>query len=467
MAQAQSTVAEVVITHIEAQAKETGEVLVSALVSALDAEGQPVPGLTADNFTLSENNLPIDKSLMTVSPADEPLRVTLLVDTSSQMAQPGPDGVRAIDAAKDALVSLIETLNEGDQVAIYDFNSQVRRQQDFTHDHNLAIDQGLLQLNARESEPACLLDALLQVIDPLAAQSAGPQVLIALTGSPIDETCSGTTVDDVLDVAATAGNSMPIFVVAFGDTLNEEELLRFNRSGGRALSTPDATGLTGLLNTLSTQLKNQYKISYPTQAPVGLATIIIFENSSEQSDRRQVLIPQRIEPTPTPLPQFTLGLNIEQPATDKVIIRVDAPENITLVTSELFINNKLIEKIVSPPFDQFEVDINELGSGKHTVRVEAMDENGVAASAEVELTLTIPPTPAPTIPPTPQPTPTASPSSVLNGGVTIPALALILIIVGLVLLLILMGLVAYFLFFRAKQPVVQVMPPASPSPPSI
>jgi hypothetical protein len=107
-----------------------------------------------------------------------------------------------------------------------------------------------------------------------------------------------------------------------------------------------------------------------------------------------------------------------------------------------------------------------LGSGKHTVRVEATDENGVAASAEVELTLTIPPTPAPTIPPTPQPTPTASPASVLNGGVTIPALALILIIVGLALLLILMGLVAYFLFFRAKQPVVQVMSPAPP-PPSI
>ena len=118
-----------------------------------------------------------------------------------------------------------------------------------------------------------------------------------------------------------------------------------------------------------------------------------------------------IEPTPTPLPQFTLDLTIEQPTVDKLIVKVDVPENIALAKTELYIDNKLIEKIVASPFDEFEVNINELGSGKHMMRVEATDENGVIASSEVELTLTIPPTPVPTIPPTPQPTPMAAASA--------------------------------------------------------
>ena len=67
---------------------------------------------------------------------------------------------------------------------------------------------------------------------------------------------------------------------------------------------------------------------------------------------------------------------------DKLIVTVDVPENVALEKTELYLNNKLIEKIVSSPFDQFEVNVNDLGSGKHNIRVEAVDENGVTASAE-------------------------------------------------------------------------------------
>jgi hypothetical protein len=188
--------------------------------------------------------------------------------------------------------------------------------------------------------------------------------------------------------------------------------------------------------------------------------VIVFENSSEQSDRRQVLIPARIEPTPTPLPQFTLDLTIDQPNVDTLIVNVVAPDDVTLESAELYINNQLIEKIVAAPFDQFEVNIEELGSGKHSIRVEALAENGATASTEVELTLTIPPTPLPTIPPTVQPTPTAAPPA--DSGLTIPMLAIVLIVAGLVLLMLLAALVGYFLFFQAKRPVAQAPPPVNP-----
>ena len=240
---ARSTVAEVIITHIAAQAEETGEVLVSAFVSVLDAAGQPVSGLTAADLP-SENNLSIEGQLLSVSSATDPLAVTLLIDTSSLMAQPGPDGVRAIDRIKDAAVAFIEALKEGDQAAIYEFNSQAHRQQDFTLDHNLAIDQGVLKLDAGEVETACFLDALLQVIDTLAVKPEGRPIVIALTGNSqnvASETCPGSTVDDVLEGATTVDNSIPIFTVAFGNNLNEEALRGLGRrSGGRTLLAPNS-----------------------------------------------------------------------------------------------------------------------------------------------------------------------------------------------------------------------------------
>jgi pSer/pThr/pTyr-binding forkhead associated (FHA) protein len=466
-AQAQSAVAEVSITHLEAKAEETGEVLVSAIVSVLDEAGQPVSGLTAADFTLSENNLPIDQQLLTLSTAADPLNVTLLIDTSSRMAQPDAStGVRALDTAKDAATAFVEALKDGDQVAVYDFDSQARRQQEFTYDHNLAIDQGINKLDVGQAETACLPDALLQIIDSSAPLPPGARLIITLTGSPIDETCSGATIDDVLEVATTAANATPIFVVGFGDDLNQEELTRLGHgSGGRTLLAPDSAGLTDLLTAITAQLNSQYKLSYPTKAPPGLARIIVFENSSEQSDRRQVLIPAPIEPTPTPLPQFTIDLTIEPPVGNTLTVKVDIPPDVNLVSTELYLNNKLVEKIISDPFDQFEVNINELGSGKHSVRVEAVDQNGVTASKEAELTLTIPPTPSPTLTPTPQPVATQEATPAADSGLNISTLALVLIIAGLVLLLILIGLVGYLLFFYAKRPLVQhVPPPPTPIP---
>ncbi|MBE7474905.1 MAG: FHA domain-containing protein [Anaerolineales bacterium] len=466
-AQAQSTVAEVIITHVEAKAEETGEVLVSAIVSVLDEAGQPVVGLTTADFALSENNLPIDEQLLTLSAAADPLNITLLIETSSRMAQPDPStGVRALDTVKDAATAFVESLKDGDQVAVYDFDSQARRQQEFTYDHNLAIDQGINKLDVGQAETACLPDALLQIMDTSTSTPPGPHLIIALTGSPVDESCPGATVDDVLEAATTAGNSTAVFVLGFGDELDREELQRLgDGSGGRTLLTPNSPGLTELLTTITAQLNNQYKLSYPTQASPGLARMIIFEKSSEQSDRRQVLIPVPIEPTPTPLPQFAIDLTIEPPVGTTMVVKVDIPPDVDLASTELYLNNKLIEKIVAAPFDQFEVNINELGSGKHNVRVEAVAKNGVTASKEAELTLRIPPTPAPTIPPTAQPvvTPEATPAA--DAGLNISRLALVLIIAGLVLLLILMGLVGYLLFFYTKRPLVQHVPPAPPPTP--
>ncbi|MCG3212087.1 MAG: hypothetical protein FOGNACKC_05734 [Anaerolineae bacterium] len=468
-ARAQTGAPSLSITHIAAQAQNTGEVRVSALVSVLDEAGQPMNGLTADEFSVSENNTPVEAQRLTVSRADEPLTVALLIDTSNGMAKPGPDRVRAIDAAKDAAIAFIERLGDDDQVAVYEFNERASRVQDFTYDHNLAIDQGVVKLDAREAAGVCLNDALLQLLDQLAAQSDTPRAIVAIGGAPGGDGCGGAVVDDVLASATTVGNAVPLFSAVFGKTLPQDDLLRLGqRSGGRSLLGADSTSLAQNVASISEQLHSQYQLSYATQAAPGLATVIIFENELQLSDRRQIPVPAAAEPTPTPPPQFAISLAVNQPSGDTLEVSVEVPDGVTLAQTELFVNGESVQKATAPPLDKFTLNVNDLGSGKHTLRVEAVDTNQVTASAEVELMLTIPPTPTPAPTATPQPAAAAAPAQPAEpeAAPVRTMLPLALICVGAVLLLALGGVMVYLLMSRSKRPPAPAAVPAAPvSPP--
>lgn len=464
--QAQSPVADTAITHIAATALDNGEVQVSVLVSVLDGEGQPVAGLTASDFTVQENGTRIDEPALTVTPATNPITLTLLIDTSAGMGQVGARGV-ALDGARTAAAALVERLNPDDRVAVYEYNAQVRPQLDFTYDHNLAIDQGIFKLTASESDAACLYDALSTLLENQDDVAQERRLILAIAGSPDGGTaknCSGATADDVIKAATVIGKAVPIFTVGFGSKVAADELLRVSqRTGGQSLAESDPAKLTDVLVKVGDQLKGQYEISYATKAKSGLATIKISENGSGQADDRQILIPAAVPPTPTPAPQFSIGLGIVQTGEGRLQIRLTVPPEVTLEKTELFVDNESEQKAVSPPFDQFYLDISRLSPGAHKIRVEATDTNKVVAVDEREVIVPETPTPVPTPSPTPVPTPTPVPERGLlsDTGLTLP---LLLIGAGVILLLTLLGLIVFLLFFYAKQPAI-ILPASAPPPP--
>jgi VWFA-related protein len=467
MVHAQTSVTAVKITHVEATALDNGEVRVLALVSVLDAENQPVPGLKARDFVLQENSTPIESQNLTIAPATFPITFTLLLDTSRNMQNQGPTGVRALDSAKEAAIALIDRLAPDDHIAIYTYHAQVQLLQDVTYDHNLAIDRGLVPLEAGQVQTTCLYDALARVMENVTNQGQGRHAILVLTRNPdstTTDTCSGVTVDDVIETATIVGKALPIYTVGFGNNINQAELERLSQwTGGVSLTAPDSTSLSDLLVKVAAQLKGQYQISYVTQSNSGLATIKITEQSSQRADDRQVFIPVAIPPTATPLPQFAIGLAVEQIGAGQLAVKVKVPADVTLEQTELFVDNKTIQKAVSPPFDQFNLDMLELGSGKHKIRVEVTDANKILAKAEIEVEVQISSTPVPTASPTAAPRPTPTPEPGFTS--TMPALSLLLIIAGLVILLGLVGLIAYLLFFYAKQqPTVTLPPPPAPPP---
>lgn len=466
VAQAQSPVADVAITHIAATALDNGEVRVSALISLLDETGQPVTGLGPADFTIQENGTPLEDQALTLAPATQPLTLTLLIDTSSSVGQVGARGV-ALDSVRTAAAALVERLRPEDQVAVYEYNTQVRSQLDLTYDHNLAIDQGIFELSASESDAACLYDALLTILDNQTSQPQDRWLILAITGNPdggTDQDCSGATSDDVIEAATNLKKAMPIFTVGFGNKIEADELLRVSqRTGGQSLTEADPTELADVLVKVADQLEGQYEISYATKSGSGLATIKISENGSGQADDRQILIPTAIPPTPTPLPQFAIGLGVEQTGEGRLQIKVNVPPEVTLAKTELFVDNESEQKAISPPFDQFYLDISRLSPGTHKIRVEATDTNKVVAVDEREIIVPETPTPVPTPIPTPIPTPTPVPERGLFDS-TNSMLPLLLIGAGVIILLALLGLIVYLLFFYAKQPAMALPTPPPPPP---
>lgn len=465
-AYAQLPVSMVAITHLGATAEPDGAVRVTMTVSVTDAEGQVVTGLTAADFSVVENATPIEPQQVSVAVSDVPLDVALLLDTSSQSAQPGPTGVRAIDSMKDAAIGLIEGLADGDQIAVYEFNGQLQLEQELTYDHNLAIDQGVVKLDALGSPEVCLYDVLLQALERMAEDENRRRAIVVYTGSSDGvgtSACSGMVADDVVERLDADTRIVPIYSVAYGTAINAEALTRLAQgSGGYSAVGSDPTLLAELTARILALLQNQYEITYSSQAPDSLSQVALTENRSQQSDRRRVVIPPAIEPTPTPVPQFSLGLTVNQPSGSQLEVLLEVPAEVTLAKTELFINEQLAQRAVEPPFDRFEVDILELGSGQHSLRAEATDVNGTLATSQVELTLTIPPTPVPTVAPTPEPTatPEASLLSALTTDDGLSTLAIVLIGAGFLILMILLSVIAYLLFAQSRQPAVGAGQPA-------
>lgn len=460
---AQTPVAKVAITYVETAPQKNGSIDVSAFVSVTDETGRPVSGLTAGDFILTENDQPIQSQSLSVAPATNSLTAVLLIDASARMADVGPDRVRTLDAAKDSAVGFIDALTDGDMVAVYEYDRQIRTLQTMTYDHNYAIDRGVNRLNASQSESACLFDALLAVQQELIQDSPdGQQAVVVITGSSTgaaDGACGGTALDDLLNLETKTGNPIPVYSVGIGEAVDSDDLEQLSsRTGGQSFAALDAKSLIDQVLLVSTQLKNQYEINYTTGLNDAVAKVSLVERASQQSAQRSVVIPEVVIPTPTPPPPYTIALTVEQSGSGQLTVNARVPDDISLKQTQLFINNNLVQRSVTPPFGRFEIGLNELGSGKHNIRVQATDVNGVEASAEVDLTLTLPPTPVPTVAPTAQAevAPVAPAAANDPGGETdltdkLPTSALIFVGGGLLILVVGFSLIVLHLIVRARR----------------
>ena len=128
-------------------------------VEVLDRAGRPVPGLTAADFALQENNVDLDVvSVRRGTP--RPMSIALLVDNGGRVAAPAER-----DALRDGLAAFLRMLPPRHEVSIYTIRGRVRRVVGPTADRG-ALDDAIGRVRVGARARVGLLDSVRQVSEP-------------------------------------------------------------------------------------------------------------------------------------------------------------------------------------------------------------------------------------------------------------------------------------------------------------
>lgn len=230
--------------------------LVNLFVNVTDAHGAPVPDLEKGNFTVTEDGVQ-QKISVFEKQTDAPLSVVLAVDSSGSTRK---DLNVEQHAARDFAQTL---LTPKDQLALFDFNSDVREVVPFTNNVR-QIGSGLKNLGTAGGGTA-VYQAVYLGSDALAPHS-GRKVLIVITDG--DNTVNGTSFDEALaeaqrsDVIIYSLIDTPIEADAGRDTAGEHAMIVLSQETGGRYFYVNQGGLQAAFKKVSDDLRTQYLLAY-------------------------------------------------------------------------------------------------------------------------------------------------------------------------------------------------------------
>jgi Ca-activated chloride channel family protein len=229
--------------------------LVNVFVNVTDDKGAPVPGLTKDEFQLSEDNHP-QKIAVFERQSELPLEIVLAIDTSGSVHK--DLGVEQ-DAAKHFVHSLLRPV---DHLDLMEFADNVREVIFFTNNAG-RIDRGLNDMG--RGAATALYSGVYLASQSLAPRS-GRKVLVIISDG--GNTVKGTTYDQALE-QALRGEVMvypiidvPISASAGRDLAGEHALITLAQETGGKYYYADANSLDRTFAQLSEDLRTQYLLGY-------------------------------------------------------------------------------------------------------------------------------------------------------------------------------------------------------------
>jgi Ca-activated chloride channel family protein len=229
--------------------------LVNVFVNVTDDKGAPIPGLTRDDFLLSEDNHP-QKISVFERQSELPLEIVLAIDTSGSVHK---DLSVEQEAAKHFVRSLLRPV---DHLDLMEFSDNVREVIFFTNNAG-RIDRGL---NDMARGAATALYSGVYLASQSLAPRAGRKVLVIISDG--GNTVKGTTYDMALEQALRGEVTVypiidvPIAASAGRDLAGEHALITLAQQTGGKYYYADASSLDKTFAQLSEDLRTQYLIGY-------------------------------------------------------------------------------------------------------------------------------------------------------------------------------------------------------------
>lgn len=220
-----------------------------AIVSVLDDQGDPIPGLTEANFTLEEEGVQQTFTVDTPDTAGSSLAVTLVLDGSGSLSN---GDISNIQAAGNEFIDL---LTPGDQAAVYHFGSDVVRVQDYTTNRNAA--RNAVNGLTNNLGFTALFDAIVDAAE-YSTTVGGRRALIVMTDGMNNN--SSNSLQDAIDAARAAG--VPVFTIGFGSADSQVLTRIAEETGGIFFEGVTSADLQTIFQQIGRTLNNQFILSW-------------------------------------------------------------------------------------------------------------------------------------------------------------------------------------------------------------
>jgi Ca-activated chloride channel homolog len=269
--------------------------LVNVFVNVTDDKGAPIPGLTRDEFLLSEDNHP-QKIAVFERQSELPLEIVLAMDTSGSVHKDFP---LEQDAARHFVHSLLRPV---DHLDLMEFSDNVREVVFFTNNAG-HVDRGLTGMTRGA---ATALYSGVFLASQILAPRFGRKVLVIVSDG--GNTVKGTTYDQALE-QALRGEVMvypiidvPISASAGRDLAGEHALITLAQETGGKYYYADSASLDKTFAQLSEDLRTQYLLGYYPANRVGTGFRNISVKLRGPSAGEGYVVRNRPGYYPSPLP---------------------------------------------------------------------------------------------------------------------------------------------------------------------
>jgi len=233
--------------------------MVSLSITAFDDEKKLVTDLGEEDFAIYEDG--VEQEIRVFSREDLPLRMIVLLDTSSSMRM-------KMKMAQDAAIEFVRSLKVGDQVKVIQFNDRVLILEDFSSD----VERVAEAIRTTEAQGAtALFNAIYIALQSLSRRRNTDERQAVVVLSDGADTRSLVTFEDVREL--TRKTDVTIYTISLRGT--EKDLKKekyFNakyvleklaeESGGSSFSPEDIKDLSGVYDQIADELKSQYNIGY-------------------------------------------------------------------------------------------------------------------------------------------------------------------------------------------------------------
>lgn len=229
--------------------------LVILNVTVTGAQGEYAHGLTRQDFQVFEDRR--EQTISSFSVEETPFAAAILIDTSGSM-----EG--RISLARAAAIRFLDGLRPDDVAAVYRFDSEAERVQDFSSSRDLAP----LVYNLGARGMTTLNDAIVQAARDLAERPERRRAILVLSDGA--DTRSSASADRALNSALAANATIYTVDMSSPESGNQAERQRgiaalrqfASRSGGRFVSSPGGQALREAFVSILEELSNQYTLSY-------------------------------------------------------------------------------------------------------------------------------------------------------------------------------------------------------------